>query len=275
MFKRLFLVVMLLTLAVPVLAQEQPAPTEEPPPNCPAFENQSDEVRTSYYMGEGLAYLNANQLSAAELSFTCIIRVIDPNYLTAYMSRALVYARYRNYERAIKDYSRALELDENLLAAYNNRGVVYAALQDYDKAAADFDKVLQLNPDYIPGYNNRSIIYAIQRDYDAAISLLQDAISRSGIDDVLAQYRDPNRSPNAAPIEFEAVNARAYALLGIIYSARSLDNFQNYLYLSGQAGTYPDERIQSAAGALESRFTFEMRLDDGTWMLTADFSPVE
>lgn len=275
MFKRLLLVVMMLTLAVPVLAQDQPAPTEEPPPHCPAFENQPQDVRTSYYMGEGLAYLNTSQLSGAELSFTCIIRVIDPNYLTAYMSRALVYTRFRDYERAIKDYTRALQLDGNLLAAYNNRGVVYAALQEYDKAAADFDKVLQINPDYIPGYNNRSIIYALQGDYDQAITLLQDAISRSGIDDVLAQYRDPNRSPNAEPIEFEAVNARAYALLGIIYSARSLDNFQDYLYLTGQAGAYPDERVQSAAGALESRFTFEMRLDDGTWMLTADFSPIE
>lgn len=273
MFKRLFYLLLILSLAVPMLAQD--APPEPPLPECPAFEGQPPEVRTSYYMGEGLAYLNTNQLSGANFSFTCIIRVIDPDYLPAYMSRANVYTRLRDYEQAIEDYSRALELDGNLLAAYNNRGVIYAAMQDYEKAAADFDKVLDLNPDYIPGYNNRSVIYAILREYDAAVAMLEDAISRSGIDRALAQLQDPKRAADAPPVEYDAANARAYALLGIVYSARSLDNFQTYLYLSNQAGVYPDERIQSAAGALESRFTFEMRLDDGTWMLTADFSPTK
>jgi tetratricopeptide (TPR) repeat protein len=271
MTKRLlpFIVLLALLLAVlPALAQE-----EEPPlPNCPAFEGQSKEIRTSYYMGEGLAYYSSTQYSSAEFSFTCVIRVIDPDYLPAYMARGSVYARGFSYENAIEDYTKAIELDGSSMAAYNNRGVVYTAMQDYEKAAADFDKVLELDAAYIPGYNNRSIVYAIQGDYDSAIEMLQGAITRSGIDQVLADYRDPNRSSNAEPIEFDLVNARAYALLGIIYSRRALDNYQNYLYLNNVSGRFPDERIQGAAGTLESQFTFDVRLDDGTWMLTADFN---
>lgn len=272
MTRRLTLLICMLAVllvALPVMAQDT---VEDPLPNCPAFADQPENIRTSYYMGEGLAYLNSVQLNNAEFSFTCVIRVIDPSYVSAYMSRAAVYTRQRAYDLALEDYTKAIELDSSLMAAYNNRGVVYTATQEYDEAAADFDKVLELNPDYIPGYNNRSVIYAIQGEYDQAIELLQEAITRSGIDKVLAQYRDPNRPADAEPIKFDPIHARAYALLGVIYSARALDNYQDYLYLYNQSGQFPDQRIQASAGLLESQFTFEMRLDDGTWLLDADFS---
>jgi tetratricopeptide (TPR) repeat protein len=273
MTKRLLLLIGMIALLVsglPALAQDV---TPEPPPNCPTFEGESRDIRTSYYIGEGTAYLSSNQFSNAELSFTCVIRVIDPNYVAAYLGRGAVYSGEHSYDAAIKDYSKAIDLDGSSFAAYNNRGVIYTAMQDYDKAAADFDKVMSLNADYIPGYNNRSIVYAIQGDYDKALELLQSGISRSGIDKVLAQYQDPKRPADADPIPFDPLAARAYALMGIIYSARSLDNYQKYLYLYDRAGKFPDERIQSASGALESQFTFDMRLDDGTWMLSSDFSP--
>jgi tetratricopeptide (TPR) repeat protein len=267
--KKLFVLIALFAvIALPVSAQE--TPTQEPLPNCPAFEGESAQVRASYYMGEGLGYLNSNQLSEAHFSFTCIIRVVDPNYVPAYMQRARVRTLQRDYERAIEDYTRAVELDSTLLPAYNNRGIAYTAILEYEEAAADFDRVIELDPNYVRGYHNRSVLYGIEGNYDAAIALLEQAITNSGIDDVYAQLTDPNRSSDAPPIEYDRVNARAYALLGLMYSARSLENFDRYLFLSQGVS---DPRIESAAGALSSRFTFETRLDDGTWMLSADYSP--
>jgi tetratricopeptide (TPR) repeat protein len=222
-------------------------------------------------MGEGLAYLNTDQLANAQFSFTCIIRVIDPGYIPAHMSRALVYSRQRAYELAIEDYTEAIKLDAKLIAAYNNRGIIYTAIRKYDEAKADFDKTLELDANFIIGYNNRSVLHTIQGEYDQAIALLEEAIKRSGIGDVLTTLRDPKRPADAPPVKYDPLNARAYALLGIVYSAHALDNYRNYLFLAREFG---DARIQSAAGALESRFTFETRLDDGTWLLTADFAPV-
>jgi tetratricopeptide (TPR) repeat protein len=267
--KKLFVLIALFTLiALPVYAQQ--TPTEEPLPNCPTFEGESAQVRASYYMGEGLGYLNSNQLSSAHFSFTCIIRVVDPNYVPAYMQRALVRTRQRNYEGAIEDYTRAIDLDSSLLPAYNNRGIAYAAILDYENAAADFDQVIALDPNYVRGYHNRSVLYGIEGDYEAAIALLEQALSISGIDDVYAQLTDPNRPSNAPEIEYDLVDAHTYALIGLMYSAQSLENFDRYLFLSRGVA---DPRIESAAGALSSRFTFETRLDDGTWMLFADYSP--
>jgi tetratricopeptide (TPR) repeat protein len=280
MSKRLLLFVLFIfssmtMLFMPVLAQEATPtaaptlePTLEPPPNCPAFEGDAQDVRTSYYMGEGYGFYNSGLLTDAILSFTCVIRVVNPDYVPAYMMRGAAYVRQQQYDRAIQDYTRAGQLQPDLLAAFNNRGIVYVATRDYDRAERDFEHVLELNADSILGLNNRSVMFAIRGDYDSAIDLLQRAIDISGIERVYAQLTDPDRPADASPIQFDPVDARAYALLGVMYSARALDNYHKYIFLTGGG----DARIQSAAGALESQFTFEMRLDDGTWLLIANFS---
>ncbi len=283
MSKRLFLTILIILTCIMVMplfgsvtaqdATPTPVPTPiatlEPPPNCPVLPNDSQNSRTSYYMGQGFGYMSAGLLSDAVLSFTCVIRVVNGNYVPAYMMRAAAYVRQQQYDRAIQDYTRATQLQPTLLSAYNNRGIVYTAQTDYDRAQRDFDKVLELDSQSILGLNNRSVLYAIRGDYDKAIELLQKAIDISGIANVYAQLSDPKRPSDAKPILFDPIDARAYALLGVMYSARSLDNYQKYLFLLGGNG---DSRIQSAAGALQSQFTFEMRLDSGTWLLIADFS---
>jgi len=69
---------------------------------------------------------------------------------------------------------------------------------------------------------------------------------------------------------FDPDHALSYALLGIVYEMRARDNYSAYMLLLGGDA---DQRIQSAAGALESRFSFDLRLDDGTWLFAASFSP--
>jgi tetratricopeptide (TPR) repeat protein len=245
-------------------------PTLEPPPHCPAFEDKDTDVRTSYYMGEGYGFFSSGLLNDAIFSFTCVIRVVNPDYVAAYMMRGAAYVRQQQYDRAIQDYTRASQLQPDLLSAFNNRGIVYVATLDYDRAQRDFDKVLELDGQSILGLNNRAVLYAVRGDFDNALSLLQKAIDISGIAGVYAQLTDPDRPADAKPIEYDRLDARAYALQGVVYSARALDNYNKYLYLTGGSG---DARIQNAAGALQSQFTFDLRLDDGTWLLVADFSP--
>ena len=262
----LFLLLAILTIcALPALAQE----ATPPPLECTAFEDSPNEVRVSYYMGEGAAFFSSSQLSSAVTSFSCAIQV-DAAYVPAYLSRAIVYTQQRDYENALDDYGTALERDNDLLAAYNNRGIVYTALLDYDAALADFNRVLQIDGNNINGYTNRGVIYALRREYEQAIADLEQAIELSGIDEVVADLRDPERQPGEPAPEYDMQHARPYALLGIVYSAQALDQYRDYLLLTGGSG---DQRIQSAAGSLESRFNFELRLDDGTWLLAADFRP--
>lgn len=264
--KSFVVLILVLLFVVPVLAQDE---EEEELPECPVFEDQATDVRVSYYMGEGLGYLNSSQLNRALFSFTCITLVVDPDYLPAHMNRASINVQLRNYEDAIEDLTAALEIDSDLVQAYNNRGIIYALMGEYEDAAADFDQTLALDSNFQIGYNNRSIIHIIQGEYDEAEALLQQAITASGIDEIYAELSDPDRPQDAEDPEYSFLDTRAYALIGIVHSARALDSYRIYQFLGGSDG-----RISSASSALESRFTFELRLDDGSWFLTANYSPL-
>ena len=267
--------ILLTFTALSAAAQDAtPAATEtpEPLPNCPAFQGEPNDVRTGYYMGEGLAYLDTSQLREAEFSFTCIIRVIDPGYRQAYLARAKVYENLRDYDNALEDYNNALQINPASVVARNNRGIVLTIIGDYNTAAADFDRAINEDASYLPAYNTRSIIHALKGEFDAALSVIDDGIRRSGADAALAEARDPERPENADPVVVNPAGMQLYALRGILETARALDSFRDYTDLADASTHFADYRITEAAGSLESRLTFDLRLDDGTWMIQSDFT---
>lgn len=273
----IFLLTVIALLSLPMLtlaqtSEEEGTESEEPELVCEAFDDSTPDVRVSYYMGEGLAYRATGQLSLALDSFSCIIEQIDGDYTDAYINRALVHTDRRDYEAAITDYSTILELDSQSVPAVNNRGIIYVAQAEYELALADFDTVIDLAPAAPEGYINRGVVYAITDDFDSAITDLEEAIEQAGLQPIVDTLRDPERDTSVELPEYERIHTRAYALLGIVRSAQALSEYQDYLLLNGGGG---DSRVQSAAGSLESRFNFDLRLDDGTWLLIASFEEPE
>lgn len=260
---RMALLLSLLLVAGIATAQE-----EEPELICDSFVDSAADVRIGYYMGQGAALVDNGRLTAALDSYSCIVEQIDPGYLNAWLNRATTYTRQRAYDEALEDYTRALEIAPNRADVYNNRAIVHYAQNDYDEAITDLTRALEIDPNYIDALSNRAVIYALTDQFEVAIADLEQAIAISGIQDVVDDLRDPERNPNTPRPRYDSRAAQPYALLGVIYSARALAEYEDYLLLRpGNA----DRRIESAAGALESRFTFDLRLDDGTWLLTATF----
>ena len=76
-----------------------------------------------------------------------------------------------NYEQAIENYRKALEIRPNNAKAQFNLGDVYYAKQSYDTAYAEFQKVLELSPDAKlksdAVYNMGNCLLAQNKYYDA------------------------------------------------------------------------------------------------------------
>ena len=53
------------------------------------------------------------------------------------------------YQKAIADYDRAIQLDPQYAAAYNNRGNAYYDLKEYQKAIVDYDRAIELDSSFI------------------------------------------------------------------------------------------------------------------------------
>jgi tetratricopeptide (TPR) repeat protein len=68
----------------------------------------------------------------------------------AYLHRGVAHEDKREYDRAVADYSKAIELDPSA-DAYYYRGSVYRKKGDFDRALADFSEVIRLTPDPTQG----------------------------------------------------------------------------------------------------------------------------
>lgn len=275
MFKRLSVPLLLLTcLSLSGLVMGQPptppALPEEAAPLCTAFTNEPQESRVAYYIGEGSAYLNNRQLVMAKNSFACIVQVIDPNYAPAWLGRARTNIQLGQYDRAQIDLNRAIQLNANYTVAHNDHGYLMMLLGEYESAEASFERALQANPNYVTATNNLAIAYVLQEKHEDAITLLEAAIDDSSIDGVLAQLRSPNYDTET-PILFRHLDARLYALLGIVHQHQALQQFRNYTDLFNITGQLGDDRVYLISGGLDSSFNFEMRLDDGAWLLLSDY----
>jgi len=49
---------------------------------------------------------------------------------------------------------------------YYNRGNAYYDKGQYDQAITDFNKALEINPRYADAYNNRGFAYYLKKEYD-------------------------------------------------------------------------------------------------------------
>ena len=60
----------------------------------------------------------------------------------AYNNRGAAYAVLGQYQLAIEDYDKAIQLDPEDAMAYYNRGVAYKELGRYHRAIEDYDRVI-------------------------------------------------------------------------------------------------------------------------------------
>ena len=60
--------------------------------------------------------------------------------------------------------------------AYNNRGTVYFESENYDMALKDFKKAIEINSNYAMALCNRAAIYHLQEHYTGALVDLEQAV---------------------------------------------------------------------------------------------------
>src|SRR6266545_1417224 len=82
-----------------------------------------------------------------------------------YYRRGLDYRKQGQYEQAISEYNKAIELNAQFSDAYEQRANVYYDQQKYDLALVDYDKAIQINPQFVVAYNERGDTYLQQAKY--------------------------------------------------------------------------------------------------------------
>lgn len=100
----------------------------------------------------------------------------DPTNGSRYAWRGNTYSFNHDYERAVADYTKAIELNYSDVGVFNNRGLAYEELNDYSRALGDFNEAIRRNPQYGAAYINRALLYTDRREYALALRDFNEAI---------------------------------------------------------------------------------------------------
>ncbi len=123
----------------------------------------------------GITNLNLKQYDKAIADFSQAIE-IDSDYARAYNNRGVLYKDIKQYDKAIDDYSHAIEIDPKNPTAWYSRGNAYNDLHQYDNAVADYSRAIEIDPKDTDAYNSRGIAYRNIQQYDRAISDFSKAL---------------------------------------------------------------------------------------------------
>jgi len=141
-------------------------------------------------------YYRDKQYEKAIKGFTHAIE-LDPKRAASYDSRGLAYSYSGRHDQAIPDYTKSIELAPTSAAAFNNRGWAYLETGRLDEALADFDKALELNPSYSTALFNRAHLYEKRKEFAKAIADYDSVLHINPSDVNAARQRDAIKAPAA------------------------------------------------------------------------------
>ena len=104
----------------------------------------------------------------AIVACTSLIRERGPEIALALYNRAIAYRQTRQFDRALADLNRVIQLRADFTAAYVERGIVRYEMRNYIGAIADADAAIHLKSDLAEGFNNRALARLKLGQYDLA-----------------------------------------------------------------------------------------------------------
>jgi tetratricopeptide (TPR) repeat protein len=127
-------------------------------------------VVTLLFLAAGGGMLFLQQRNEKETEVVIGAPTETPETARTYVTSGNAYLDKKEYDRAIQDYDRAIQLDPAYAAAYYNRGVAYLDKKEYDRAIQDYDRAIQLDPAFAVAYYNRGNAYKQQGKREQAIT---------------------------------------------------------------------------------------------------------
>ena len=143
-----------------------------------AQQKPSESGDAEFYNNRGMAYMDKGQYDQAISDYNKALE-INPKFAEAYYNRGIACGGKGHFDQAISSFNKALEINQKFAEAYSNRGITYRRKGQYDQAISDYNKALEISPRYAEAYNNRGNAYGDKGQYDQAISDYNKALEIS------------------------------------------------------------------------------------------------
>lgn len=143
--------------------------------------NASAQLNQYRYYHRGKRYLELGEYDKAIHDFTCAVQ-LEKNYVFAYAERGLAWEMKGLHEKALADYNKALEINPEYSIAFKYRGSTWQTMGEYAKAIDDYNKAIELDPNDPEPLYQIGCVYCKQRDKKDALHFLEMAL-KNGYDD--------------------------------------------------------------------------------------------
>jgi tetratricopeptide (TPR) repeat protein len=148
-----------------------------------------DPQSAEAFYGLGSAYLQQQKNKEARECFERALQLhasYPETVPNAWNNLGILSARERNFDAAIEQFRRALEIDPEQSIALQNLGSAYRQKKDWAAAKQALERSLALNPEDAEANYSLGMVYAQQEDTERAYAYLQKAIAaRSGYPEAL------------------------------------------------------------------------------------------
>ena len=130
----------------------------------------------------------------------------SPHKARPYFSMGQILTQRGQYDEALANYLKALEINPNYSDAQYNLGILYEKEDQTDKAIERYRRAIQIDPGFVKAYNNLGVILLKQDKTDEAIEYFRKALT---IDPNLASAHinlglalSKKDQPNAAVVSY-------------------------------------------------------------------------
>ncbi len=116
---------------------------------------------------------------------------VDSGRAEQHVQQGMTYVKMKDYDNAIIEFSRAIDLMPNYAVAYANRGIAYMQQRKLNKALDDLQKAAGLAPGDKSIHYNLTALYCLQGAKDRAFDSLDKAMEL-GFNNYDALRTDPD-----------------------------------------------------------------------------------
>jgi formylglycine-generating enzyme required for sulfatase activity/tetratricopeptide (TPR) repeat protein len=138
---------------------------------CEKYDGKPDpdliKTLTKDYLSRGSDYFAKRQFDEAIRDDTKAIELTPSNL--AYYARGTTYLAKGQLDEAIRDFTKAIGLKPDDASVYYARGLAYNTKGQLDEAIRDYSKAIELKPDDAEAYRNRGVAYHNKGQPDEAI----------------------------------------------------------------------------------------------------------
>ncbi len=129
------------------------------------------------YLDDGILELRSGDLNIALDNITKSIELKN-DWEISYFYRAVVHQALKNYDDAILDYTKAVQLNDKMTDAYYNRAQIILSRKDIInpdifKAISDLEKAIELDPKFVDALFALAAAYKKLADYHKALEYIE------------------------------------------------------------------------------------------------------